>query len=256
MNVIRDHIIEVSSSSLATRLQELKRNRAKTSHEYIQHKEHILVRLKRLLPGSTTGLNALEDPTSQDLVTEPREMARVLTEHSGRVLTGKPISKHLLSRWLQELPDKLVTSDNASWTLEREHVLESMRRSHETAPGPDGIPYSAYKKLGNYAVEYLFDAAEDLQEADQSPSPCFNHAILCCLPKTAARTDPVHGNVHTPEQTRPLSIVNTDNRLVANAYRLLLEPILKDWVSEMQRGFLPGRSMLSNIVDVDYDSML
>eukprot|EP00974_Lingulodinium_polyedra_P025634 2477097-Lingulodinium_polyedra.AAC.1 len=49
------------------------------------------------------------------------------------------------------------------------------------------------------------------------------------------------------EDLRPLSIVNTDNRLVANALRLRIEPILAQAISEMQQGFLAGRSMLKNV---------
>jgi hypothetical protein len=56
---------------------------------------------------------------------------------------------------------------------------------------------------------------------------------------------------HKPAEVRPLSIVNTDNRLMANAYRLRVEPLVAKAVSGMQRGFLPGRSMLQNVVEVD-----
>ena len=35
----------------------------------------------------------------------------------------------------------------------------------------------------------------------------------------------------------------------------MLEPMINDWVGDMQRGFLQGRSMLSNVVDVDYEAM-
>ncbi len=49
--------------------------------------------------------------------------------------------------------------------------------------------------------------------------------------------------------------MNCDNRLLANAVRLRIEPIFGGWVSNMQRGFLPGRSVLSNVLDVD-DGMM
>ena len=35
----------------------------------------------------------------------------------------------------------------------------------------------------------------------------------------------------------------------------MLEPLVNKWVSSMQRGFLQGRSMLSNVVDIDYHAM-
>ena len=83
----------------------------------------------------------------------------------------------------------------------------------------------------------------------------FNLAILCCLPKKPTGTDPEVGQYFTAEATRPLAIVNTDNRLIASAFRIRWEPALEPWVSHMQRGFLKGRSMIANIVDIDYEAM-
>ena len=105
----------------------------------------------------------MEDTIVGDVTSDPKEMAGLLVEHWGRVLTSKPVDRHLLSRWLRDLQDKLPVSLDA-WTLTHEHIRESLKRCHETAPGPDGIPYKAYKKLGNYASSFLFDVAEDLQE--------------------------------------------------------------------------------------------
>ena len=57
---------------------------------------------------------------------------------------------------------------------------------------------------------------------------------------------------YTPDDTRPLAIVNTDNRLIANAVRHRMEGILGEIISEGQRGFLPGRSLLANVVDIEH----
>ena len=54
------------------------------------------------------------------------------------------------------------------------------------------------------------------------------------------------------EDTRPLAIVNTDNRLIANAYRLRLEPIVERVISKKQQRFPPGRSMISNVLDIEH----
>ena len=256
LQAVRDHIIELASVDISTQMQELK-NQKLDPTTYRMRKENLLVRLKRMMPGSTSGLNALEDAASGGICTEPRDMARLLTEHWGRVLTSKPISSHLLERWLQDLPQKLAPIEDGRWLLTRDHVLESIGRSHETTPGPDGIPYKAFKKLGKYASEYLFDAAEDLQETQSCPDQLssFNHASLCCLPKSASHIDPVLGDIHSANLTRPLSIVNTDNRLIANAYRIMIEPIVNERVSGMQRVFLQGRSMASNVIDIAFEAM-
>ena len=50
---------------------------------------------------------------------------------------------------------------------------------------------------------------------------------------------------------RPINIVDFENRILANAVRLRLDPLLARWICPEQRGFLPGRSLLSNVLDVE-----
>ena len=73
--------------------------------------------------------------------------------------------------------------------------------------------------------------------------------------KKRSGTHEALGDYYEAPSTRPLSIVNTDNRLLANAARIRWEPILSKWVSAPQRGFLKGRSMLANVVDIDVEAM-
>ena len=42
---------------------------------------------------------------------------------------------------------------------------------------------------------------------------------------------------------RPLSIVNADNHLIANALRHVMQKRLSSSISEVQQGFFPGRSV-------------
>ena len=76
------------------------------------------------------------------------------------------------------------------------------------------------------------------------------------MSKKPAGTDPILGDFYQAGDVRPLVIVNTDNRLMANAVRLCMEPILVQWISSNQQGFLRGRSMLSNVIDVTHQAQL
>ena len=58
-------------------------------------------------------------------------------------------------------------------------------------------------------------------------------------------------SIYDPASTRPLNVTNTDNRLIASATRLAIEPILAEYITRDQNGFLRGRSMLGNLVDID-----
>ena len=51
--------------------------------------------------------------------------------------------------------------------------------------------------------------------------------------------------------TRPLNITNCDNRIINNAVRFRIEPSLDQHLSRAQRGFVGGRSLLSNVIDID-----
>ena len=84
----------------------------------------------------------------------------------------------------------------------------------------------------------------------------FNQGLLICLGKKPHSEHTDYGQIFQPESTRPLSIVNTDNRLIANAARLRWERLLNPWISPHQQGFLPQRSMLKNVLDIDYAAMV
>jgi hypothetical protein len=62
--------------------------------------------------------------------------------------------------------------------------------------------------------------------------------------------------IHRACETRPLTIADCSNRLIANAYRYRWEGLIAPIVDENQRGFLPGRSMLQNVVDIEHAAML
>ncbi len=48
----------------------------------------------------------------------------------------------------------------------------------------------------------------------------FNDSILACLPKTPVEVDDDGPEIFEAQGTRPLAIVNTDNRIMRNAARM------------------------------------
>ena len=162
----------------------------------------------------------------------------------------------------------IPAATSETWNIRREDVAKAIETSKDTMPGPDRIPYIAWRRLGDSALNVLYESAQALSLDDgvqllvdaagldtEEGQRDFNWGVLCCLPKKAVGTHPTHGEYFTPENTRPLSIVNTDNRIIASACRIRWEPIFNEWVSTAQRGFLRGRSMLSNVIDIDFEAM-
>ena len=57
-----------------------------------------------------------------------------------------------------------------------------------------------------------------------------------------------------PSETRPLTMKNTDNKIIASAVTYASIPTFKDTVNNIQQGFVPGRNFVGNVVQLDYVS--
>ena len=160
----------------------------------------------------------------------------------------------------QEAMDSLPPLDDHRWKTRRREVARAIKQAHASAPGPDGIPYLAWQRLGDLAIDILHLAGKELEkddfrnrlldmEGEGAIQHAFNLGALACIPK-GCTDDPPEAS-----STRPLSIVNTDNRILASSRRLRWEPLFEAWISNMQQGFLKGRSMLSNVIDLEMIAM-
>ena len=75
--------------------------------------------------------------------------------------------------------------------------------------------------------------------AGGKPPRDFNSGLLILLPKKPT------GRI---EDTRPLAINNTDNRILSACLRECITPALESVLSDDQWGFRPGRSVDDNIL--------
>ena len=71
------------------------------------------------------------------------------------------------------------------------------------------------------------------------------------LPKKSSGTTDDGVDIYAPGDVRPLNITNCDNRLLASAVRIAIEPTLAALITRDQRGFIGGRSMMANLIDID-----
>eukprot|EP00974_Lingulodinium_polyedra_P027092 2613811-Lingulodinium_polyedra.AAC.1 len=75
--------------------------------------------------------------------------------------------------------------------------------------------------------------------------PHFNESDMVFIPKLP------DGEIGAVGDVRPISIASGENRILANAFRYPFVDAMKSWVSAEQRGFLPGRDVLQNILEID-----
>eukprot|EP00959_Pyramimonas_sp_CCMP1952_P152609 3193193-Pyramimonas_sp.AAC.1 len=68
----------------------------------------------------------------------------------------------------------------------------------------------------------------------------FNSSLLFFLPKKPSGVGPAGEGYYKPANVRLLNVTNTDNRLLASAVRLLIEPVVGPRALDIQRGFITG----------------
>ena len=167
----------------------------------------------------------------------------------------------LLHDWLEEDADHKPFKDTAPFPddrfrLSKKHINRAIRHSNNSAPGPDGIPFLAWRRAKDLSTQILYDAAQVMfsetgPDATAADYGYLNNSLLLFLPKKASGTTPTGEGYYEAANVRPLNVTNTDNRLLANAVRYVIEPFVGQRVTTLQRGFIGGRSMLANLVDID-----
>jgi hypothetical protein len=88
------------------------------------------------------------------------------------------------------------------------------------------------------------------QRSKEKAGQGFNESTICYLPKKPVGQ--LNGDdIYDPAGTRPLNLSNVDNRLIAASCRLAWEKNFDGIIHKWQRGFVRGRSMTANILDVE-----
>ena len=106
-------------------------------------------------------------------------------------------------------------------------------------PGTDGFPTEFYKSFINELGEYLIRSFQYSYQYGKL-SMDQRRAIINVIPKKDK--DPLYiGN------WRPISILNTDYKIIAKCLALRLKKVLPEIINNDQTGFLPGRYIGENI---------
>ena len=121
-----------------------------------------------------------------------------------------------------------------------------------SATGLDGCPYELWKELKkNFdaalknrrksfdIIQTLTDVFQDIQTYGIAPNTSFNKGWICPLYK---KKDTTH-----IENYRPITLLNTDYKLLTRALSLQLLESIKQLIHSDQAGFIPGRSIFDHI---------
>ena len=188
--------------------------------------------LKKSLPTTRRRLNMLRDPDTDSPSTEPNTMARIIQAFWGSLWakSGTLPSFSKTINYLSSYPTR-VPANCMPHIPSLDCVLEHVHGTNNSAAGPDGIPFAIYRLCADEIAPILHAIICSLAKGD-TPPPGYNHARLFIIPKNDSIDIAA---------TRPISVTNADNRIIAKALTTAITPTLKAILHPDQKGFVPGR---------------
>ena len=206
----------------------------------------IVKQAKLMFPSTRARLTHLALP--EGMVTHPQRIARALRDAWQPIWRRREDgpSSDEIDRWLDGLPlidDSLLPlppttadvpiddSDPDSPLTWAALVHETILKTNDSTPGPDGIPFVAYRQNVDVAAPIILDCLVALSEGAEPPSD-FNAGRLFAIPKDTS---------YTPDATRPIVVNNSSNRIIARVITRAITPSLQHYISEAQQGFVEGR---------------
>ena len=128
--------------------------------------------------------------------------------------------------------------------------------SKNSSPGVDNIGNLVWKFGPPQFRSYLYSCLDS--HLSGAPAPMhFNDGLWAFLPKREQEDDGSTGPgfvERLQSETRPLTMKNTDNKLIAAAVTYASIPTFKETVNSIQQGFVPGRNFVGNVVQLDFES--
>ena len=260
ISVVDDHIVWTDRDGFAQAHQQAKANAIKqkqTDFENGTYQEHtIVVRNQASLHRAAKLWSPLE---SRVTLTAVRTEAGIITDAPGK---AKALADGWAPTFAQVIPvDEVAaqaylelhavplewSSCSPPTSAQFELILAKMPHS---APGPDGLPYAAWQAGGRASAVTLHKLLVHILDGGHVDKS-FNESLTVFLPKGAEETDAPGHIVRNVADTRILSFKNTDNKLICSSMNYISKPVLSHGISYLQRGFIPGRQLICNVLDLD-----
>jgi hypothetical protein len=210
-----------------------------------------LLRLKQALWRPTrrrTYSVALKDSNGLP-VTEATDIGRLLIAHWGPIFDCKSVDLEAAGPFADQIQQ--VPTD-FSWDISHESLDEAILRTGSSAPGPDGVPYGAWRMAPPCCRAPLYNLIDNIIscDTDQELPPSFNESNMVFIPKG---DEPNDQDVveRGPGDLRPLNLSNTDNKIAALAINSRLSALCQATVAEQQRGFVADRHIEDNLFQLE-----
>ena len=202
---------------------------------------HPIKDLASRAPFSRSRVGPLRSGPDSDEAINDADRSRVAADFWSKVWAKRDvvITESSIKTYLKDY-DKKINADLIS-DITYDDILSSIKKSNNSSPGPDGVSFAAWRAVPEFSAKILYDVFKAISMG-QPPPAGFNKGLLFLLPKkfTGLISD-----------TRPISVTNTDNRIIAAAIAHKIMPAVIDFIDPAQKGFLAGKQGSDHICDVN-----
>ena len=138
--------------------------------------------------------------------------------------------------------DNILTNEQRE-ILEKEPTMEEIRRAikqikENKSPGIDGIPIELYKQFWHLLENPYFSMINESIRNNILPFTT-RTAVLSIIHKSGDKTN--------LKNYRPLSLNNTDYKIIAQVYSSRLQSVVRDIVNNDQTGYIKDRNILTSV---------
>ena len=201
-----------------------------------------LDKIKATLPSTRTRLSALRPNMNTEPTNDPDKMAEIAVTCWSAIWAKRTRAEECISPETYYGQDSLTLPPDMIPTIPGVAQIEqAITDSGNSCFGPDGIPFAAWRAIKDHAAPVLHLVLTAICEGVLPPEG-FNHGLLFLIPKKGTLL---------PSDTRPISVTNTDNRILAKAVIAAITPALLYILHPSQKGFLKGRQFEEHIRDLN-----
>ena len=200
-----------------------------------------LKELKALLPSSRARLPGLRASLDEEITDDPEEMAKIAAGYYSALwgLRDKPAGAGTPEDYFRKVGYNKVIPEGVMPAIPEDDVIVNIILStNNSSAGPDGIPFCVYRAVADVLAPVFRRLVQWIGEGYEA-SDSFNWGLLFILPKKGTLI---------PADTRPLSVTNGDNRIVAKIITYAIVPAVKEVLNKTQKGFVPGRQGMDHIL--------
>ena len=221
-----------TGTGIRENFRDIRKNTQKT------HEKSIIEHMKMWLPSQRTRLKALRKKIGDAATNCPNKMAKIAQSHYSKLWSRQPKVKRLNgASYLgkeREIPDDLKPKipDDAT-------IADIIIGTNNSCPGPDRIPFKVYRILVRFVAPILGNLLRHFARGGL-PSSSFNDGALYLLLKRSTLL---------PEDTRPISVTNADNRIIAKILVYAIKPYLTSLygINSAQKGGISGRHGIDHV---------